>query len=113
MNQKRGPMVVSDLERIEAELRSIRKALEQLQTARPEGKGLFRFPDAARMLGVGRDKLRRLVKAHVVLTSPLGARPMISGAEIARLTHAVPGRYAEQVKAHLAKPGKKRKRRVR
>ena len=51
---------------------------------------LFAFPAAARKLGIGKTKLRELVKSGVVVTVQLGGREMVPASEIARLAHVDP-----------------------
>lgn len=72
------------LERIEAELKSLRLLVEGLSRERVTQQA-FSVPDAARALGVGLTKMRELAKADVAVVV-IGGRKMVPRSEIERLT---------------------------
>lgn len=85
-------MSAVDLERIEALIMELKAELSR-RGATPLPT-LLTLKMAARELSVGMTKLRELVAANVVLTVPLGGRPMVPRSEIERLSKVGPPKPA-------------------
>lgn len=76
-----SPRLMAALESIRAEVATL---AAHWQAAGP--KALYSIPTAAKKLGVGKTKLRQLIRDEVVLTVPLGAAKMVPASEITRLS---------------------------
>lgn len=81
------------LAKIEAVLLDIRTRVERMESRQPEPTCLT-YPAAAVRLGVGLTKLKRMVKAGEIGTVRIGKVPMVTLAEIQRITTPPPERPA-------------------
>lgn len=87
---------------IEAMLVDIRERLKRLEERlRPEPT-CYRFPEAAARLGVSESTLKRMIRAGEVRTSKVGRVPMVSLAEIHRVSAPETERPQVEARARAA-----------
>lgn len=79
-------------ERFEAKLEQIREQLERLEERLKPEPTCLTYPDAAARLGVGLTKLKQMVMRGDIRASKIGKVPMISLAEIHRVSTPPPER---------------------
>lgn len=94
MNSNEGTMSGVDLAAVAAELRELRRAVEQvnsrLETLTTEAKSVVTLGEAAKRLSIGLTKARQLVADGALLTVEIGKRQMVPVSEIARVSTPTP-----------------------
>jgi excisionase family DNA binding protein len=78
--------MVEAFRKFEAVLEDMRARLERLEEKLGPQPLCFTYPDAAKRLGVGLTKLKQMVRAGEIQTSRVGRVPMISLAELERIS---------------------------
>lgn len=100
------------LAKFEAQLEEIRRIVERLEGKLKPEPTCLTYPEAAERLGVGLTKLKEMVKRGDLRTSKVGKVPMISLAEIQRVSTPPPERpkqaRAARAAAWVPIPRKKR-----